>query len=288
MPLWSRTTPPKIALLGNGKMGAAVPGVAGWEHPETKELLVAMAVPPTISGTGATVTVVNVVGRTKNFRTGDKFTLEAVFNKEVDVVGVPQMTVTVNGVTMHGSYVSGSGTATLRFAYTVVGTDFASASQIAVTSPLTLNGGSIKNHGTSTNVTLTFTPPSTALLTMNPSVAGVAQKVVSVVLDKSVYITDDVLAATVQYDGQVTVTGTPRIALTINGTTRQALYASGSGTGKLTFNYTIVAGDAATAGQFTVAGTINLNSGTIKNTSDATLAAGLTYTAPSTATVTVN
>ena len=42
---------------------------------------------------------------------------------------------------------------------------------------------------------------------------------------------------------KVTVTGTPRIALTVGSTTRYADYASGSKTTTLAFQYTVVAGD---------------------------------------------
>ena len=46
------------------------------------------------------------------------------------------------------------------------------------------------------------------------------------------------------FNRRVAVTGTPQVALTVGAQTRQADYASGTGTYTLTFHYTVVAADA--------------------------------------------
>lgn len=81
------------------------------------------------------------------------------------------------------------------------------------------------------------------------------------------YYTGGALDLTVNFNEAVTVdttSGTPSIAITVGGATRQAVYVSGSGTGALLFRYTVVNGDADTDG-ITV-GALSLNSGNIRDT----------------------
>ena len=61
----------------------------------------------------------------------------------------------------------------------------------------------------------------------------------------------------------VTVTGTPRLALTIGAETRHATYASGSGTTNLGFTYTVQAGDTDADGISVASTSVDLNSGTV-------------------------
>lgn len=67
------------------------------------------------------------------------------------------------------------------------------------------------------------------------------------------YVTGDILTVTVTASEAVVVDGKPTIALTINATNRVATYDGSASTGtSLVFKYTVVAGDVATAGQFTL------------------------------------
>lgn len=77
------------------------------------------------------------------------------------------------------------------------------------------------------------------------------------------YIVGQSLGFTVNFSENVTVTGTPRIALTLGSTTVYATYASGSGTTTLSFSYTVQNGDRDTDG-ITV-GALTLNGGTIND-----------------------
>ncbi len=102
--------------------------------------------------------------------------------------------------------------------------------------------------------------------------------------------TDSALASvtiplTVNLSEAVTVTGTPRIAVDVGGTTRYADYTSGSGTSTLTFTLSPQAGDVDLDG-ITVSSPIQLNSGTIKDAAgnDATL----TFTPPNTSGIKIN
>lgn len=84
---------------------------------------------------------------------------------------------------------------------------------------------------------------------------------------------------TINMSEAVTVTGTPRIAIDVGGTTRYATYTSGSGTAALTFTYTVQAGDEDSNG-ITLSSPIDLNGGTIKDLANND--ASLSFTVPNT------
>ena len=86
------------------------------------------------------------------------------------------------------------------------------------------------------------------------------------------YAIGDPIEVTATFSAAVTVTGTPQLALDIGGETREADYASGTGSTDLVFNYTVAEGDEDTNGIAITANSLTLNSGTIKaGTTDAAL-----------------
>jgi hypothetical protein len=94
----------------------------------------------------------------------------------VTVTGTPQVPLTIGASAKNASYVSGNGTKALLFRYTVVSGDLDN-NGIAVGASISLNGGTIKNIGTSLNATLTLNSVgSTALV----NVDGVAPTVTSI------------------------------------------------------------------------------------------------------------
>ncbi len=90
---------------------------------------------------------------------------------------------------------------------------------------------------------------------------------------------------TINLSENVTVTGTPRIAVDIGGNQRFANYTSGSGTNALVFTLSPTIGDVDLDG-VTISSPIDLNGGTIKDTAgnDATL----TFTPPNTSGIKIN
>ena len=74
--------------------------------------------------------------------------------------GVPRIALNVGGVTRYASYASGSGTAALVFTYTATPGDV-DLDGIALSSPVELNGGTMKDAA-GNNAALTFTLPNTA------------------------------------------------------------------------------------------------------------------------------
>ena len=77
------------------------------------------------------------------------------------------------------------------------------------------------------------------------------------------YAIDATLSVSVFFSAAVTVSGTPQLALDIGGETRQADYASGSGTESLLFSYTVAEGDEDTDGIEVLDSGLALNGGTI-------------------------
>ena len=97
----------------------------------------------------------------------------------------------------------------------------------------------------------------------------------------------DVIEFTATYPAAVTVagTGTPSIAVNVDGTTRQATYVAGTGTTALRFQYEVQAGDEDTDGIAMPAAAIALNGATI---TDAGGDVVLTFQAPVLTTTTAN
>ena len=94
----------------------------------------------------------------------------------------------------------------------------------------------------------------------------------------------ETIEITVTFDKAVTVNtsgGTPRIQFRLDGNkNRWAEYSSGSGGTALVFTYTVLAGDMDTDGIWLAADFLQLRSGTIRDATDNTVAATLTYDEP--------
>ena len=154
-------------------------------------------------------------------------------------------------------------------AYAVCGTDNASAG-ITLASPVDLNGGTITATTGGATATNGFTSPNMTGVILSKAYAI---SLLTAPANGS-YYTGQVLSFAVTWNNAtLTVTGTPYISLTIGSNTRQATYASGSGTTILTFSYTIVAGDLAngTTSTTSIASPITLNGGTITGCTLATI-----------------
>lgn len=202
----------------------------------------------------------------------------ANFTESVTVSGTPRFILNIGGATRYANYLSGSGTASLVFRYTVQ-SSMNDNNGINIGS-LQLNGGTIQDAA-SNSADLSFLAPDTALVlvdTTAPTVQSASGPA------SATYVPGQFLSFALTFNEAVTVTGTPRLTLTIGSTTRYADYLSGTGTSTVNFRYTVQAGDADVDG-ISVASLIDLNSGTIADV--ATNAATLTFTAPNTSGVLV-
>jgi hypothetical protein len=243
--------------------------------------------PPNTSGVlvdGVAPTITSVTGPAAGtYIVGQNLDFTVVFSEAVAVTGTPRLVLTIGSTTRYATYLSGSGTSTLTFRYTVQPGDLDSDG-IAVASPIDLNGGTITDVP-GNNAVLTFTPPDTSGVLVD----GVAPTITTVTGPAAgTYIVGQNLDFTVQFDDTVVVNtagGTPRLVLTIGSTTRFATYLSGSGSNMLTFRYTVQAGDLDSDG-IAVASPIDLNGGTIKDTNGND--AVLSFTPPDTSGVLVD
>ncbi len=79
------------------------------------------------------------------------------------------------------------------------------------------------------------------------------------------YKEGDTIVITVNFDGDVEVTGTPSISLALGEFNREAVYIRGSGTSVLTFEYRVQKGDTSTGLDYVGTDSLNLNGGKIKS-----------------------
>lgn len=79
------------------------------------------------------------------------------------------------------------------------------------------------------------------------------------------YKEGDIIFITVNFDGDVEVTGTPSISLAMGKFNREAAYVGGSGTPVLTFEYRVQIGDTSSVLDYVGTDSFNLNGGKIKS-----------------------
>jgi len=193
------------------------------------------------------------------------FTVNFSENVTVNTAGgTPTVGLTIGAATTSATYLSGSGTSSLVFRYTVQTNDN-DTDGIAVSGTLTLNGGTIQDTAGG-NATLTLNSVGSTASVLVDAVAPTISS--ATVPSNSTYVAAQNLNFTVTYSENVTVNtggGTPYLAVTLDtGGSVQAAYLSGTGTTTLTFRYTIAASNADANG-IAVASSITLNGGTIKD-----------------------
>ena len=246
------------------------------------------AVPvPSTAGVFVNEAVINSVTASANgdYEVGDTITLTATFSQPVDVdttggTTIPTIGLAIGSNPRQAALVSGEGTSILVFEYEVKVGDL-DADGIEVASPVNLNGGTIQDLDTN-DAALAFTPPTTTGILVKTA------ELQSVTVSDGTYAKDDVISLTATFDSVVTVTGAPRIALTIGTASVFADYdtvSGGSGTTALVFNYTVQTDDLDADG-INVNAPILLNGGTIEDAGDND--AILTFTPPTTTGVLVD
>ena len=217
-----------------------------------------------------------------SYRAGTNLDFQVSYTQPVFVTGAPSIPLTVGAAAVNATYLSGSGTTTLTFRY-VVQPGNTDTDGIAYTSPIALNGGTIKNSS-NTNATLAFTSPNTTAVivdTTSPTITGVTGPA------NATYGTNRKLDFTANFSEPVFVTGgTPTIALTIGSTARSANYISGGGSTALLFRYVVQSGETDNDG-IVNASPIQLNGALIRDLAGNN-ATPLTFVAPITTGVLVN
>ncbi len=181
--------------------------------------------------TGPTITAVTAVSPDgiytdddDNPANSDTVTFTVSFDEATTITGTPRLPLDnitdANGNQVYASYVSGSGTATATFVYTVQDGDVSGALQIALTSSgLDLNGGSIEDLYNN-DADLTFATNNVAVITGIDIRAEDPGLVVQVTSNNANSLTDakegDVITVTVLSDTAWAL-DTSTISLTITG-----------------------------------------------------------------------
>lgn len=181
------------------------------------------------------------------YHTNTVVPITVTFNGAVDVSGTPELLLN-SGAGAVADYVSGTGTATLTFNYTVLDGQQSADLDYTSTAALLTNGGSIRDHfgGLAADVTLPA-PEAAGSLGANKNLMIDGRSPVIIGLDSSLadgpYGFGQVIPVKVTFNKSVDVTGIPRLALNSGGA---ANYTGGTGSAILTFSYTVGLGDFTT------------------------------------------
>lgn len=205
------------------------------------------------------------------------------FDRAVTVTGTTYIDLTIGVLTRQAAYLSGSGTNLIIFRYTTIPGDV-DADGITISNSITQNAGDIVGTAAPTSSYFlvtgnnTLSPPLTTGVKVNapqPQAITVARNVDSTAPSFGTPNPDNVwnigqdLLINVGFNTNIYVnqtSGTPRIPLTIGGTTVYATYLSGgNGQTSLLFRYLIQEGDLDTDTALAI-GDIDLNGGTIVDT----------------------
>jgi len=190
------------------------------------------AVAPTVSSSTVPANGTHITGQTLDY--------SVTFSEPVIVIGTPSVPVTLNtGGTVQANLVSGSGSATLTFQYTIASGN-ADNDGVTTGSSIALNGGSIKD-GAGNNAATSVTFASTAGVLVD----GIAPTVSSIVRADADPTNAPTLHYTVTFSEDVSGVTTSAFALTAGGG------ASGSINGVVPVDahtYTVTAGSAAGEG----------------------------------------
>jgi len=221
------------------------------------------------------VTSVSAQGIDRTVKVGDEVLINMTWDQVVNVDasgGIPSLLLETGLVDREAVYVSGSGSNTLVFKYTVQAGDLSADLDFQSAAALQLNGAVISNNTSDLAVLTLPTVGGADSLggRSNIVVDGVVPVIgsVSAPVDGT-YIPGQNLDFTVNFSENVVVDstgGVPRIAVTLDtGGTVFAEYVSGSGSSALVFRLTAASGQLDSNG-VTLGSTVQLNGGSIRDT----------------------
>jgi len=190
----------------------------------------------------APTTVTSVTSSTANgaYKTGDQIAIQVNFSANVTVTGTPQLMLETGDTDRAINYVSGSGSSSLTFNYTVQAGDTSSDLDYLSSNALSLNSGSIKNASAVDAIVTLPTPAAAGSLAANKALS-----IDTTVPTAAVVVTDNSLLAgessTVTFTFNEAVTGFSNSDLTIANGTLTAV-SSGDGGVSWTATFTPTAG----------------------------------------------
>ncbi len=282
------TLPGGATIRGTGTTTDARLTLAPWNFADAAAFQVdgTKEVAPGVSG----VTISSDAGADSTYGRTEAIEVEVEFERSVAVTGTPQLALEIGSDTVQASYASGSETRTLTFRYVVVAANSDLDGLSIGASALALNGGTIVLAGGTANASLglgSHAIANAALHKVDGSLGppGVTALSISSPTVGDTFERGETIEVALAFSRSVDVTGTPQLALGIGSATRQAGYASGTGTDTLVFRYVVASGDTDADGLSIGASALALNGGTIKvagGTLDAVLDLGSNAVANST------
>ncbi|WP_323922770.1 beta strand repeat-containing protein, partial [Aeromonas caviae] len=221
-----------------------------------------------VDTTAPAVSSVGITGasgvQNNTLNAGDVVSVTVTMNEAtvVDTTGgTPRVALNIGGNTVYANYVSGSGTASLLFQYTILAGQTDASGISIVANGLEAHGGNLSDvAGNDANLSHSLVADNASYLvdTTAPVVSGVSSTTAA-----GTYGVGSVISIQVTFSEAVTVSGTPQLTLETGATDRTINYVSGSGSNTLTFNYTVQAGDTSADLDYLSAGALGLNGGTI-------------------------
>ena len=232
----------------------------------------------------ATPGFVSQPGSGGSYRAGETIALQVPFTEPVRVLGAPSFGLTLGSAEVRARYVSGSGSDTLRFEYTVQRGDYdadgVSVELVDGESPFILDGAAIRAVADDEAVDLiadgTASVPAGAQHKVDGRVAqAVAASISSSPESGSTYGAGETITVRLAMNDDVLVTGRPHVLLNVGAARRQAVYVGpiGTATDVLEFSYVVQAGDFDADGVALCArgrgcGSIQLDGGSIRAAAD--------------------
>lgn len=219
------------------------------------------------------------------YELGEVIEVSIFFDRPIDSTGQATLALTVGSTTRQATQ-SSPRFSSLTFGYVVQSSD-RDADGISIgANALTLNGGTIRIRGGSTDASLNLGSHAISN-SANHKVDGSVETAPAVTwwflwsapASGDTYEFGEVIWGTVRFSRAVEVSGEPLLALTIGSATRQASYFVSVGATKLfaSFQYIVQAADADADGISVGASALTLNGGTIRTkggTANAALSLG--------------
>ena len=204
------------------------------------------------------------------YSVGSVVDVAVTFARKAFVTGAPLLRLETGATDRDAVYVSGGGTNTLTFRYTVVGGDSAADIDYKSSDALVLNGGTIKNEDGVAIDLILAAPGAVQSLGYHKQIVIDTQNatVTNITSTKAngTYRSGAQIYVQVTFNDVVYVTGLPRLELETGPVDRSAPYSStGSGTNTLTFLYAVQPGDLSPDLDVTGVNALSLNGGTIKD-----------------------
>lgn len=171
------------------------------------------------------------IGQTLNF--------SFKFSKVVEVQGTPRLALQSENAVRYADYISGSGSDTLQFSYTIAD-GISDDNGITLSLAIDLNGGSIFEPIDNEDARLTYSAPQTWGILINASTATL-QSITPPA--NGLYGAGSTLRFIANFSERVCGTNIPRIQLTIGGNVRYASRVNESCATTMKFDYVVQAGE---------------------------------------------